>query len=65
MSEIISSAIRFLQKALNFVFKIEKENTCFVPAVVHQNTSSIAEMILEPQDSRATNTKGKNHVLIF
>jgi hypothetical protein len=55
MNEKIRAAIRFLQKALNFVFEIEKENTCFLPAVVHENASSIAEMVLETQETRAKN----------
>jgi len=55
MNEKIRTAIRFSQKALNFVFKIEKEDTCFLPAVVHGNTSSIADMVLETQETRAKN----------
>jgi hypothetical protein len=74
MNEKIRAAIRFSQKALNLVFEIEKENIWFLPAFVHENTSSIAEMVLEisrnssekyPHHLGFTNSQVKIHVLFF
>jgi hypothetical protein len=44
-----------LQKALKFVFEIGKENTCFLPAVVDENTFFYCGNIVEIHETRAKN----------
>ena len=55
MNEKIGVAIRFFEKSIKVVFEIEKENTCFLPAVEDENTFFYCGNVVEIYETRAKN----------